>query len=87
MWRWRRNELRRSHVLRNTYTEGLITGRAGAVCLSCRRLAPWAWQVDELPVEVSVFDPWGAQLPYDERYSGEECHQQTDLEHVLSQLA
>ena len=64
-----------------------MTGRAGAVCLSCLRFAPWAWQVDELLVEVSVLNPSRAQLPHDERDSGEECHQQTDLEHVLSQLA
>ncbi len=64
-----------------------MTGRAGPVCLSCLRLAPWTRQVDELVVEVSVPNPSGAQGPYDECYSNEECHQQTDLEHVLSQLA
>ena len=64
-----------------------MTGRAGPVCLACLRLAPWTRQVDELVVEVSVIIRSGAQCPYDERCSNEECHQQTDLEHVLSQLA
>ncbi len=64
-----------------------MTRRAGAVCLSCLRLAPWTRQVDELLVEVSAIIRSGAQCPYDECYPNEECHQQTDLEHVLSQLA
>ena len=64
-----------------------MTGWAGAVCLFCLRLAPWTRQVDEFLVEVSVLNPSGAQLANDEGYSNEESHQQTDLEHVLSQLA